>query len=67
MSLVLNRNVGQTIVIDGPCTITLAKVNGGRVSLALDGPRSTNIRRGELASDASNRLATEGATCEVAK
>ena len=53
MALVLSRKVGQSIVVDGPCTIKVAHLKGGRVTLALEAESTTRILRGELASDAT--------------
>lgn len=47
MSLVLKRRIGETVVINGPATITL--MAGGR--LKFDAPDSTRIMRGELAEN----------------
>lgn len=46
--LVLSRKVGESIVIDGDIVISVASVQGGRVKLCIDAPRSKRISRGEL-------------------
>jgi carbon storage regulator len=46
--LVLSRKVGEKIVIGDNITITIQRVAGGRVSLAIEAPREVRILRGEL-------------------
>jgi carbon storage regulator CsrA len=46
--LVLSRKVGEAIVIDGGIVVRVAEVQGGRVRLAIDAPRSTRIDREEV-------------------
>jgi carbon storage regulator len=54
--LVLSRKVGEAIVIDGGISIRVAEVNGGRVRLAVDAPRSVRVDREEVA----DRVAAAG-------
>ncbi|WP_428309347.1 carbon storage regulator [Hydrocarboniphaga sp.] len=47
--LVLTRHVGQTICIGKDVRITLTKVKGGSaVTLGIDAPKETVIKRDEL-------------------
>ncbi len=46
--LVLSRKVGEAIVIDGGIVIRVVEVQGGRVRLAIDAPRSTRVDREEV-------------------
>ena len=46
--LVLSRKVGEAIVIDGGIRIRIAEVQGGRVRLAIEAPRSTRVDREEV-------------------
>jgi carbon storage regulator CsrA len=46
--LVLSRKVGEAIVIDGGISIRVAEIQGGRVRLAIDAPRSTRVDREEV-------------------
>jgi carbon storage regulator len=46
--LVLSRKVGEAIVIDGGIVIRVADIQGGRVRLAIDAPRSTRVDREEV-------------------
>ncbi len=46
--LVLSRKVGEKIVIGDGITVTVQRVAGGRVSLAIEAPRDVRILRGEL-------------------
>lgn len=47
--LVLSRNKGETITIaEGTITITVLRVRGDRVDLAIEAPKDIDVRRGEL-------------------
>lgn len=46
--LVLQRKVGESILIGEETTVTILAVEGGRVRLAVDAPRSIPILRSEL-------------------
>ena len=46
--LVLSRKVGEAIVIEGGIVVRVAEVNGGRVRLAIEAPRSTRVDREEV-------------------
>ncbi len=46
--LVLTRKTSETIVIDGPATVTFLGIKGERVRLGIEAPPSTRITRGEL-------------------
>ena len=46
--LVLSRKVGEKIVIGDGITLVVSRVQGNRVSLAIDAPMETRIVRGEL-------------------
>lgn len=46
--LVLSRKPGESVVIDGNITVTVAEVNGNRVRLAFDAPGDVRILRSEL-------------------
>jgi carbon storage regulator CsrA len=46
--LVLSRSEGQKIVVDEDIVITVLKIEGNRVRLGIDAPRSVPIRRSEL-------------------
>ncbi len=49
--LVLQRKVGQTIVIDGQIVLRVSSVQGSKVRVAIDAPREMSIMRGEIAFD----------------
>lgn len=55
--LVLSRKAGETIRIGEHITVTINRIDGGRVSLAFDAPREVAIARGELNSLAAEALA----------
>ena len=46
--LVLSRHVGETIHIDGGITITVVRLEAGKVRLGITAPDDMNIWRGEL-------------------
>jgi carbon storage regulator CsrA len=46
--LILKREAKQTIVVDGPCVIEISEIGSRSVKVAIEGPRSTKILRGEL-------------------
>jgi len=49
--LVLSRKVDQTIVIQGNITIKILEINGDRVKVGIDAPRSVVILRQELTEE----------------
>lgn len=49
--LVLTRKLGESIVIDEEIVLTVTAVQGSRVKLSLDAPKSRRIMRGEIAGD----------------
>lgn len=49
--LILGRKENETIVIDGGIVITVVEIQGGKVRLGFDAPRSTKIHRGEVAAE----------------
>jgi carbon storage regulator len=55
--LVLSRKVGEKILVGDDITITVQRVAGGRVSLAIEAPRDVRILRGELDAYESARPA----------
>jgi len=48
--LVLTRKVGEQIIINKDIVVTITKVRGQRICLAVEAPRSVPIRRAELAA-----------------
>lgn len=46
--LVLSRKENEQIVIGDNITLTISKVCGNRVRIAIDAPKDIGIRRGEL-------------------
>jgi carbon storage regulator len=59
--LVLNRKIGERIIIGDDIVVTVVKVQGRQVRLGIEAPTSVSIRRQELlpqdasAEDASHR------------
>lgn len=49
--LVLTRKVGEAIVIDGEITIKVSQIQGNRVRLCIDAPRTHRIVREEIAAE----------------
>jgi carbon storage regulator len=55
--LVLSRQPGEKVVIDGDITITLVQVNGGQVKIGIEAPADVVILRGELVARRKASLA----------
>jgi len=64
--LVLSRQVGESIVIDGDIVISVSSVQGGRVKLCIDAPRDKRISRGELEEQAMPAVRREQRTVSQA-
>lgn len=54
--LILQRKVGQSLFIGEDIEITVVSVDSGRVRLAIDAPRQTQILRSELRGAMSANL-----------
>lgn len=46
--LVLTRRVGESVYVGENIKLTMVKVRGGQVRLAIDAPREVTIQRGEI-------------------
>ena len=46
--LVLTRDVGQAVVIDGPAVVRVVRARRGEVRLAVEADRSTKVDREEV-------------------
>lgn len=46
--LVLTRRTGETVYLGENIKLTMVKVRGGQVRLAIDAPREVSIQRGEI-------------------
>ena len=46
--LVLTRKIGESLVIDGDITIKVSVIQGNRVKLCIDAPRSHRVVRAEI-------------------
>lgn len=53
--LVLKREKNQTIVVDGPCVITIGELGTRHVKVLVDAPQTTKILRGELLPEDGKR------------
>jgi len=49
--LTVNRRPGETVVIDGPCKVTVQRVRGQQVWLSITADRTVSIDREEVALD----------------
>lgn len=47
-NLVLSRRVQESLAIDGPCRVTVVRIRGSEVSLAIRAERDVKILRCEL-------------------
>lgn len=52
--LLLNRKPGESILIDNKIRITVMEIQGGRVRLGVDAPRSIQVLRSELCQEQQN-------------
>ncbi|MFI3250233.1 MAG: carbon storage regulator CsrA [Eubacteriales bacterium] len=55
--LVLQRKVGESILIGDEVTVTILSVDGARVRVAVDAPKYIQILRSELKKAAEENLA----------
>ena len=46
--LVLTRKIGESLVIDGNIIIKVSQIQGNRVKLCIDAPRSHRVLRAEI-------------------
>jgi carbon storage regulator len=58
--LVLTRKAGETIRIGNDVLLTVVRIEGNRVRIAVEAPRSLTVLRGELSADGP--VATERLT-----
>lgn len=49
--LVLTRKIGESLVIDGDITIKVSVIQGNRVKLCIDAPRSHRVVRAEIQTE----------------
>ena len=55
--LILSRLKNETIRIDGPVTLTVTEIRGGKIKLGFTGPGK--VMRGELDTVAGGRLSPD--------
>jgi carbon storage regulator len=55
--LLLNRKLGERIVIGEDIVVTVVKVQGSQVRLGIEAPLSVSIRKGLLPLDPSDAVA----------
>ena len=46
--LLLNRNIGETIIIDGDVRITVMEVSGNQIRIGIDAPKNIKVYRNEI-------------------
>ena len=46
--LLLTRNIGETIIIDGDVRITVMKVSGNQIRIGIDAPKNIKVYRNEI-------------------
>ncbi|MBL6725245.1 MAG: carbon storage regulator [Rubripirellula sp.] len=56
--LVLSRKIKEKLVIDGDIVITVQKIAGNRITLAIEAPKEVRVRRGELDKCPRSKQAT---------
>jgi carbon storage regulator len=52
--LVVSRNVGESIVIGDAVVVTVVRVEGGRVRVAVEAPAEVRVDRAEIAERRRN-------------
>jgi carbon storage regulator CsrA len=55
-NLVLCRRANQSLTIDGPCCVTVLRIRGGNVTIAIEADRDVKILRGELQPHAQEEI-----------
>ena len=55
MSLVVTRQKGQSVIVNGPCKVTIHKVRGGRIELQFHAEPSVKILREEVVNQIVNK------------
>lgn len=50
--LVLSRKAGEAIKVGDNITVTVKKIKGNRISLAIEAPKDVRVVRGELKEEA---------------
>lgn len=60
--LVLTRKVGESIVIDDEIVLKVSAIQGNRIKLSLEAPRTRRILRGEVAHEGNLAARTPAAT-----
>ena len=46
--LLLTRNIGETIIIDGDVRITVMEVSGNQIRIGIDAPKNIKVYRNEI-------------------
>ena len=62
MGLCLSRRRNESILINGVCSITVARIQGGKVVLNIEGPKEYRITRPEMIT---KRLASGEKLCDI--
>lgn len=62
--LILTRNVGESIVIDGGIKITVGTIHRNQVRVMIDAPRAVTILREELVGRPRKNTASQSRECE---
>lgn len=58
--LVLSRKEGEEIVIGDDIRVTISKISGSRIRVAIDAPDQVSIRRGELEFHGAQPVGQDG-------
>jgi len=65
--LVLTRKVGESLVIDGEITIKVSQIQGNRVRLCIDAPKSHRVIRSEIQEVPAPIVARTSSRIDTAK
>ena len=65
--LLLNRKVGESIVVNDDIEIKVKKISGSRVRVSISAPKNVRIRRGELIEWVQEETHLEGSQCDASE
>lgn len=57
--LVLNRNIGETIVVDNDIHVKVIGIRGGQVRLGIEAPKNVDVHREEIYQKIQAQLLAE--------
>lgn len=61
--LMLQRKVGESVLIDGGIRVTVSRIDRGKVVLGFEGPKSVTFLRAEVADHRQHDVFANGRDC----